>query len=395
MDIKELKKVTKAIYSIKPRCVSVKPEPLVTNKENSFDDDLRVNIIDKLINDELVTRVLDESSVSPVQETVIARLVSQQFQKTTKTSVFRLYKPLIAFLDYPLKAIDPDYSKMYASKMVMKEFVLYDGFVAYFGIEQTHQKINSERHVARLANWLNDALIKGENTNPQFCVTSLPHITIELYLLDTLPKGHEIYEYDEKLGLKYEGVEENKIYYSYLCNPDESGDESLNNALTQFYWETFQRFSHYYSYLFLHQILEKENSNSIDLLQETSNDYVGFHQLSSFNVVRRFLHCQNISRKLASIYTLMPNVEILTKSLEKTKEKLSLEENVNNADKITEVLLSSILERTDTIFTTSVQEMLHQEVSDVRSQINFQLLFLSAIIAFLSLLGVVIVGLIK
>jgi len=395
MEIRELKKVAKAIYSIKPRCVSIKPESMTSNSEESSDNDLRKKIIGELIKSELVTKVLDESSFSTIEETLITRLVGHQLRHSAKPSVFRLYKPVMAFLDYPLRAIDPDYSKEHSIQIIMKEFMLYDGFVAYFGIKQTRQTINSERHAARLGNWLVNILSKGGNTNVQFAVISLPHIFIDLYLLNTLPKGYEIFDYDEGLGLKYEGADENRICYSYLCDPDESEDEALKNALTQFHRETSERFSHYYSYLFLHHILEKENSDSVDLLQEVSNDYISFHQISSFNVLGRFSNCQNISKKLANIYTLMPNVEILNKSLEKMKEKLSQERKVNNADRITEVLINFIPEHTDTIFTTSVQEMLHQEVSDIRSQVNFQLLFLSAMVAFLSFLGAVIVGLIK
>ncbi len=89
----------------------------------------------------------------------------------------------------------------------------------------------------------------------------------------------------------------------------------------------------------------------------------------------------------------MPNIEAINKSYEKTKHKLQCEEDNAPFDFPGDMLMNRLSESKGIAFTESLNDMLRQEISEIRAQTNQQVLAFAAIITLLAVIGAAVIGL--
>lgn len=88
----------------------------------------------------------------------------------------------------------------------------------------------------------------------------------------------------------------------------------------------------------------------------------------------------------------MPQIEQLSNEHESHKSLVKTDGSDKSASAVCGMLNSNLTLGTENIFTQRIREMLQQDVSEIRAQVNYQLLFISALLTFLSIVITAIVS---
>ena len=386
----DLKKVARSVYRVKVSCLSLIYKGKDASGEASFRE-YQDKLNRKLALDPLVSEVFQGNDSKDFRRKTIAKGIGSYHNIGSRIEILGLYEPVGLDLNYNLESLDPDYCKTHAYKHQMKGLALYDGFLSYFSTEVGKESLNYQRHNARLTKWLENILSEQGSFEIQYSSYSPPIINIQLFLLNSVPEGASFDDYAE--SVKYELSRGNRVYFSYLCDPDESAEEAAREALNELYFNTRPMFTHYFSCQLLASIYDSLDEEALSVLGQASDQYLEFYDISGFNVFRRFTKCMHIGRTLANIYTLMPNIENISRYYDEERKLIKSETESESDNPLPDILANILVAHKEVAFTQTVNDMLRQEVSDIRSQVNYQILLISAFIAFVAVVGSAFIGL--
>ena len=76
------------------------------------------------------------------------------------------------------------------------------------------------------------------------------------------------------------------------------------------------------------------------------------------------------------------------------KRRLSSDEETDTYKVLSSELLNRLYDQKEIVFTENMSNMIHQETSEVRAQVNYQLLLFTTVLAFIAVIGAALIGLI-
>lgn len=386
----DFEKVARETYLVKISCLSLVYKGEDANRETSFQE-YQDKLKGRLALEPLISEIFQGNDSSDFRRKTIAKGIGSHHPFNSMVEILNLYNPIGLTLNYDLEAIDPEYCKNHVCEHLMKGSALYDGFLYYTGTQVIRGSFNYQRHNARLTKWLENILCEKGCYEIQYSSHSPPIINIHLFLLNSVPEGESFQEY--AAGIKYELTLGNRLYFSYLCDPDESTGEAIREAMHELYFITREMFTHYFSCQVLDSIYILLDEEVMNGLGEASDQYLEFYDISSINIFSRFRKCMQIGRTLANIYTLMPNIENIRRYYDEERNSIKSETESESDNPLPDILTNLVVAHKEIAFTQAVNEMLRQEVSDIRSQVNYQILLITAFIAFVAVVGSALIGL--
>ncbi|MFH0849279.1 MAG: hypothetical protein V1857_07235 [archaeon] len=379
VDEKELESKAKARLTILIGCVRIIP-PQTDGLENQLNS--------LLISEPIVSRLDNKCSVanqrvSTLFEPIGSKAVGEEIQ------LFQLGQPLLAHLDYSSKVIDPD--SPYETQHV-KVALLYDGLVYLAAFQEAQVAFNYRRHTAHLQQWLY-GLLKKEDSWETRQVSATPFYPwIDFYILKEAP--------DALKGSSWHGMNlvsspwSSGITAWTVAARDLSVEEAISREMVRLYAVCMEDVCrNYVSAHILNAQLTAENDGASVMIGHIVDETLGFYNIPFLNLPKRFQTIRSLGRELAQVFALMPNIEKLQNGYSRVVDKLNAPAPFSDFDEaLVEMFKNNLQTRQETVFTRSVNEMLREDLSEIRSQLNNQVLLLSAFITFIA---VVIAAFIK
>lgn len=293
--------------------------------------------------------------------------------------LFQFNEPLIAHLEYSSKVVDPD--SPYENQKI-NVTLLYDGLVYLAAFQPTKPLFNLLRHAAHLQKWLFDLLSKETSwKTSQTSKEPFPPL-IDLYILEEPPAGAK----GDWIQLVSSGGGNATLWT--VKQKDESVQEAIVTEIRLLYIAWLEELCrHYASAQMLNALLISENRRAGATIGHIVDETLGFYDIPFWHIVKRFQRSRSLGKQLAQIYALMPNVEKTENDYATIVGKLS---NLNPADDLgkafTAMFSNRLPTRQQTVFTRSVNETLREDLSEIRAQLNYQVLLLSAFITFIAVI---------
>lgn len=387
-DREELRKKAKATYCIFFGCLCLTGNGEVKNSQ----DPGRV-LQDKLhklfISEGLVTTVHKASESPKLSKQLIGEGISTTAPLRKPVEVFTLDTAVQMNLQYSSEVMGPMHYQRWKEKRKLKTTLLYDGFVYLFCIEKPTGKWFSfalKEQADNIHRWLFNLLGKVEDWQVMEVAPSPCEGFVTLYLLG---------EPAEELSEDFPHSPQYRTSSS-LANPEfmywPSGDEPLQESIdiSLNFLEIFgmwERVKEFYLCQILFNEIESENSKAREIIGRVATETLNFYDINFLNIGARFHKSKGIAKDLACLYVLMPQIEKLGNDYGSFKGRLEASNPLFEETKIFSQMLQPLLyKRQVNIFTESVREMLRQDVSEIRAQINYQMLLLSAVATFLAII---------
>jgi hypothetical protein len=375
---KELKNKAKAIYRIYFGCTKL---PTMESEE-------KATVVGKRISEKLGTLFVSDRLVGELHKSSdldtsykIATLftpIGSRIPYQTKTEISYLDSPLIMRMDYSSEAVDPGYYEALKKKYRMNVILLYDGFVYLMGIKETPEPFNYQRHAAHLQKWLLDLLNKEQSWQVKK-IKSSPFIgNLSLYLLKELPD-----EFEGQPGWPVEVASSSRyrvVVWTLLG--EESVKESIETWMSVIFDVVAEKIRQFYSCQVLDEVIASQNTKALEMIGDITDASMDFYKVSFFNLWGRFRRCRDLGKQLAEIYASMPNIDRAENDYQRMTDKLKIVGEDEFERAMTEMLEVRLSRHEEVVFTRSVNEMLRQDMSEIRAQINYQILLISAIITF-------------
>ena len=142
----------------------------------------------------------------------------------------------------------------------------------------------------------------------------------------------------------------------------------------------------FYRCSLLNDSLALQNEQAMERIGKITDETLDFYDVNFFNIIGRFRRSRKIGKHLAEVYTLMPNIEKTENDYKNIEDKLKIVNGDGFGNALEKMLEGRLIKSGDIVFTRGVNEMLRQDVSEIRAQINYQILLLSAIITFIAVI---------
>jgi len=309
--------------------------------------------------------------------------------------------PVIVNLDYTADTMKPDFFKhLYKhdmGKYPMKATLFYDGLLYLLGIQilHKHEDIHYLGQAVGLHRWLFNLLSQEDAWSVGSVNPSPFSAHARLYMVDE----SMVEQPDREVipQLRFEGMSPFFMQnFSYPAH-DYGGEgeviqEDINDAIEELWIEIGEMCTDFYHCQTLFNEIESQNTEARKRIRQVSKAAIHFHDISFLNVRRRFKESKRISKDLAYLYVLMPAIEMLNNEYEVVKSRLEASGRYGGSLAFCEMLKLRLPRLKDSIFTQGVREMLSQDVAEIRTQVNHQLLLISVIIALLTVIVGVIFG---
>jgi len=370
--IKEAWDKSKAVYFMFFGCL-----PVCLNEEAGASDISAREFQDKLHklfrSQDLVEAVYKESESATIMKETVAEGISLRAPLRKGREIIRLGLPIRIELKYPIEKLEADYFNTHRIKREIKASLFYDGFVYMLAFkEEKGGTLNFRRHADQIQKWMAN-LINGEKDIRVANVSRSPVFgTIRMYLLK------EITEEKFAFPTPLEQVSKQILHFAYDAS-GESVQEAIRTALLLLIIDVGDKLAEFYLCRILYDEIVRETNGAREVIGRVTQELLSFYDISIVNVFRRLKKSQEIGKDLALLYALMPQIEQLGNEYESHKSQLKddgLDETVNA---LCEMLNSNLSLGKETVFTQSIREMLQQDVSEIRAQVNYQLLFISAL----------------
>jgi len=294
--------------------------------------------------------------------------------------------PVIVNLDYTADIMTPDFYEHDMGKYPMKATLLYDGLLYFLGIQisHKHKDIHYYGQAAGLHRWLFDLLSQEDAWSVDYVNPSPSFDRAKLYMVDESMKNAP--HYFAMPELHFEGTSSRIMqHFSYPAyhygGKGEVIQEDIGDAIGLLWIEVSEVCRHFYHCQTLFNEIESQSTEAREKIRQVSTAAVHFHDINFLNIRRRFQESRKISKNLASLYVLMPAIEMLNNEYESVENKLEALGRYRVSLAFCEMLKLRLPRLKGSIFTQGVREMLSQDVAEIRAQVNQQLLLISAIIA--------------
>lgn len=376
-----LEKKAKAVYHFKFGCLGI------TGRKNAGgipppEPGLQEALSRLFISNSLV-REVNKQGYFYVSKLVIGEPIGARTVPEAGLEIQMLNKPIGVHMNYSLASLDPDViSEHKIPDYEVNTILLYDGFLYLIGMKDVGGPFNYQRHAARLHKWLHDLVTQQGDWEP-IDIPRSPFLgIINLYLLEEEEEG--IWH----AGIDLESSHGTVLNASYTCGIGESIDDGINLSATLLHMQIRESCIPFYSAQKLVSMLDSANTKAAEMVANVTDEYLAFYNINFFNILRKFNKCIQLGKGLSEIYALMPNIEKLEREYQANTDELinpdSERDELETA--FANLLQGGLYKLRSSVFTRGVNEMLHQEVSDMRAHLNYQLLLLTAIIAFIAVI---------
>jgi len=344
----------------------------------------------------LVTSIdtLDVPGFAPwIRWHVIGQGMDSEFNLKRQIKRFTV-DPVAVNLHYTADIMEPDFFKnLYKhdmGKYPMKATLLYDGLLYLLCIQELHKHKDFPYigQAVGLHRWLFDLLSQEDAWSVGYVHPSPFSGGTELYMVDE----SMIEQPDREVipQLQFEGTFAKVIQlFSYPVYRDggkgEDIQEDIDDAIDSLWSEVSEMCTDFYHCQTLFNEIESQNTEARERIRQVSTAAMHFHDINFLNIRGRFNESRKIGRHLTKLYVLMAAIEKLDNEYEGVKSRLEALKRWKCVE-FCEMLKLNLPRGKDNIFTQSVKEMLSQEVTEIRAQVNHQLLLISAIIAFLAVI---------
>lgn len=275
----------------------------------------------------------------------------------------------------------------------MKVRFYYDGFVYCIAVDMSnapkdyhhggHMRVLHERFVKLLESSELWSIVESD----QFA----GHIQVH-----ELKEGHGDNNKRDDWGLACEYSRFSTVFLSYTKNSKLG--RSVIDALDSVAGVAISPYAReYYCCILIENQIDHFTAKAKNLINDITNSVLSFYELRWVNIISRYSRSVEISKMTANLYPLIPHIEKLCAEHDYHHSQLK-DETVIFGDTFEkpyrEGLSSRIKEKKVGFFSRTVEEMISREVSGISSQVNYQFLLLSVLIAVIGVLGSIIVGII-
>lgn len=346
------------------------------------------------ISQDFVASVHKSSEPKSVNKRTIAEGIVAESTIRKGVDIYWIDSPIKIELKYSSDKLDPDFYNLHKTKIDIEATLFYDGFLYIIAMKLGQGKFNYRRHMHHLDKWILTTLTSGKDWNI-LDATSSPYVgTIKAFFLKEAPEstksetGYPIYCEDSPTQ---------NPHLAYVRGKDESLTEALNYTLQYMSLGLEPKLYNYYLLQIVHSEIRKENTRAREIIGRVVNRTMNYYDINLFKLLKRFKSSREIGKDLVHLYAIMPQIEKLENEFETFRKELASEtvffDDINEA--ITKMINNDLPERTENVFSSTVREMLQQDVSEIRAQINYQILLVSAIVTFLAVIITAIVAIIS
>lgn len=341
----------------------------------------------------LVSAVHKESEPVGMKRLAVARGISLKPPLREYREIVSLDMPVEVDLEYSSESLDPEYYDLHKVKLQIRAKLFYDGFIYMIAVEEGPAKrFNYRRHVTHIQEWIAGLIAREEGMTATHGYPSPLHGSIRMYLL-----SEPIEEVEEDRGRPVYvkvGGQRAQLDFGYEAT-EESVQEAIDSAMLLLRIDLDDRLREFYLCQMLHDVIAAENNDAREIIGRVTAESLSFYDISFINFTRRLDKSRRIGKDLALLYALMPQVEQLEKEYDSHKRQFRVKGQDESVDALCKMLNSNLDSAKENIFTQRIREMLQQEVSEVRAQVNYQLLFFSALLTFLAVIITAVVTLVS
>ncbi len=329
--------------------------------------------------------LFDEDELGEISKFIVGDYLSDRISPSETLNVFALNMPVVFNLSYDADLMDPDFHKDDVVKIPMKATLVYDGFVYCLSIAEPKTTISNGLHyrgqAAGIHRWLQNILSKDDIWDVILLESEPSYPQLKLFLQPRIENSKDA---AYLLPMKYEPSRKysHDIFYCY----DTLESNTLNDAL-QYLWifGASVTYTNYYCCIILAKIIQAKQSKAMEGISHIAVDSLEFSRISFWNMLKRFKKCRQMEKSLAELYVLMPTLERLNNEYDQTVHKMHPRfSDLQNFEAFVKELVSRLQNPKADIFTNNIQDMLTHNTSEIREQINYQLIIITAILAFVA-----------
>jgi hypothetical protein len=392
--------------------------PILTTQQSDVayfnDSAIREKLVSIFAGNKFV-REIDKGKASVSYKVELPEPLGSEPAPETETQMFQMFDPMKIRMEYAIAEIDPDHGveDTRHKHFDMNATLYYDGFLYFFFIEAPRFDFfpyNYRRHASQLHEWLLKLLSQETAFQVKDTKPTLSDDAIHVSYLEELPAGKNKEErrsdmvVDSPLYFKISLLKKLMVWDSALYKEvaEMTGDsledlrdeipsieEQIRDNTMTLHLLCRDQCAQFYRCHMLNNILRRQNREAAEMIDTITKGMMSFYNIPLPNVIRRLRRCNELGHQLASIYVSLPNIEIAKNELDRAVSEIrSL--GRNEEDKFL-ISFAGTLERRlpkteEVVFTQSVNEMLRQDVAEIRAQINNQILLIAAISTFAAIL---------
>jgi hypothetical protein len=383
MNKKELEQISKKEFWLSLGCIGIvfkQPDKDMTLEM------LRREIIDTIVKDDIVL-VEDEDFFgdAPIFNTTIGEGLGVIFNLTQPIYVSTISTPVEIEFE-----IDPAWgtAETKQNNKKIKVRIYYNGFVYCIITDMSTMPDNYRyyEHVRAIQKKFRDlitasllwSIVESKESSGLIKVFVLP----EEYTSDK--------ERDDS-GITFEYSRGSVIALS--CIEKDNNNHSTEDVLDSVaYTAMYPYASEYYYCLLTETEIDGHVEKEKKLRNDITNSVLSFYDLKWINIFSRYSRSVKISKMVAQLYPLIPHIEKICNEYNYHFDKLTKSELMfgDVVEKPYQELLGSKLSKKDNLSFNVDKDMISHEVSEINSQVNYQFIFLTFLVAIIGIAASII-----
>ncbi len=382
VSIADVKSKARTVLGIYFGCLRISGD-IIEKEESSCAEEMTLKLNKLLASEKLVSELYKEQYTSQIKKYALYTPIGKRIPVVDKIETVQLDDSIQWHMKYSAEDLDKEGAEKYGFKGSVSTTMFYDGFMYVIGIDRTIEKFNYPRHARCLHTWLKGLLKQEKGWRVEEVRPSIFTGNILLYLLKEKPEeaGSEDMDNLNVVSARPFGI---SAWTSSYTDDSKKDDVKKNmNFLGGFMSKKCMQF---YRCSLLNDSLALQNEQAMERIGKITDETLDFYDVNFFNIIGRFRRSRQIGKHLAEVYTLMPNIEKTENDYKNIEDKLKIVNEDGFGNALEEMLEGRLIKSGDVVFTRGVNEMLRQDVSEIRAQINYQILLLSAIITFIAVI---------
>lgn len=386
----ELENRAKAVYDVSCGCVCLAEkdgnEARITGKE------LQERLYKLFVSEDLVTNIRKTGTDVELNRQILGQGISSRAPLEKRIEVFQLSEPINMDLEYSSEILGPEIYKRTGKKRYMKAKLFYDGFLYFFAIDVT--KMPEGFYYRDQVKHLQDrllTLLAKEDTWTLMKISPSPNRgNLKLYLLEE-PVDAENEGERDLFDMKCETASRWGVHVSYIVG-GQPLDSAADFAMDYLLLDLRGKCKEFYYCHILSKRIESETSKAREIIGNVTSEVLNYHDIKFLKVWKRMEKCREIGKDLAYLYAIMPQIEKLENECKHFREDVVSEKESGYVKSYSEMIGYHLPIEEEMIFTQNVREMLRQDVSEIRAQLNYQVLLISAFLTFIAVILGAVVG---
>jgi hypothetical protein len=280
---------------------------------------------------------------------------------------------------------------MFGPDVETRTRLVYDGFVycMVVDISEMREKYDASEHVKQIHKKMKETLEGIEPWNWAVVESNRATPRVELFALREAPPA-DIKR--DSLGIAREWDLGN-IALTYY--PNSNPDHSVENALAAVIHRTVEDARAYYFSALLKGQIEHYVDEARTLIGEITNSVLSYYDIPFFQIPSRLRKSSYVSRKTACLYALVPQIEKLCDEYENYRQSIvaSLSESAGEIERFScvgkyfpEALHGFLPVMKPAFFSPTVEHMVSHDITEIRSQIQYQFLMISSSLTFTAII---------